>query len=462
MPGSNLKSLRLIPKGLALLLKGFCRQAGPALSALGRRATTSLGALALMLLSACSDSEAPEPASPEEGAYTVAFELTVQSPPEAATRAPEGDYDAGSSWENYIDVAGSNYRILFFSHDPMLADADLYLGSLRNVSLSLLAESETRKTYKVTGDISPEVAEAMTAGIVKIAVFANWGSYGPTDDSGIMGTDPPATEMRAAPAPGAAPDADQQITLSYVRSMAEFDFTRTLYSSGDRQMTLRASNLIPLYGVTNPMAGVKFDGNRYFHAGTIHLLRAYAKIEVVLAAGSIEIDEVRLRRFNTRGFLLPFSYRTQDDYLKGSYSGDYTHYTNIPSGNSVESGGTIILNKEDNNTWYLYVPEFNNIGKTDAWQSQIEIKFRDYDHYETLHFSRYTIPDGSDISRRGDDFDILRNNLYRFTVYKDLQVTVDVIPYTGIDLNPDFGFDEPLPRPSVEGEMPPWVEVAPE
>lgn len=41
-----------------------------------------------------------------------------------------------------------------------------------------------------------------------------------------------------------------------------------------------------------------------------------------------------------------------------------------------------------------------------------------------------------------------------------LSCTVDVIPYAGIDLNPDFGFDEPWIRPPyIDDERPPWADL---
>lgn len=41
----------------------------------------------------------------------------------------------------------------------------------------------------------------------------------------------------------------------------------------------------------------------------------------------------------------------------------------------------------------------------------------------------------------------------------DVDFTVDIMPYAAVPLNPQFGFDELLPRPPVNpGEVPPWVE----
>lgn len=422
---------------------------------------------AILILTACAGQDAPGIPSGEadpEAEYTLAFDIAVDTPPEAVTRATEGSgegYEEGTEWENYIDVAGSDYRILFFSHHPDVSDADYYLGSLRDITLSLVADSPTRKVYNVNGKIHGEVARMLMANVSKIVVLANWHSYERLDEITVM-LDPAAAApvMPVDDEPGDTPR--EPTTLSQIWETAEFDFTTTLRSDGQSQYPLRSNNLIPLYGATNPYAGIRFDGNRYFHAGTIHLLRAYAKVEVVQAGGSVGIEDVRLRRYNTRGFSLPYFYRTQDDYLKGYYAGDYVHLTHIPAGNSVRNDGTISFNQSDFYTWYIYVPEYDNVGKGDSEQSAIEIKFENNDHYETLHFSRYVTASDTEVSRRGDDFDLRRNNLYRYTVYKDLRVQVDVIPYTGVELNPDFGFDDLLPRPPSEGEMPPWVEVDPE
>lgn len=41
-----------------------------------------------------------------------------------------------------------------------------------------------------------------------------------------------------------------------------------------------------------------------------------------------------------------------------------------------------------------------------------------------------------------------------------IDCTVDVVPYAGIDLNPDFGFDNPWIRPPyIDDERPPWADL---
>lgn len=45
----------------------------------------------------------------------------------------------------------------------------------------------------------------------------------------------------------------------------------------------------------------------------------------------------------------------------------------------------------------------------------------------------------------------------------DINMQVDVLPYTAVPLNPEFGFDELLPRPPViGGPTPPWIDIDPD
>lgn len=413
-----------------------------------------------LVLSGCGAEDQPDSiVAIENGAeYIISFDITVNSLPNVSTRAPEGDYEPGTGWENYINVTGMDYRILFFSHNPDVTNSDFLLGSLNNMEISLLADSSVNKTYKVTGKIRSDVAKMLMSNIVKIVVLANWGSYTAVDEL-IQSSSTDEEPLLVPSGDNSSP------TLSAIWESASFDFTKTLKTASDgriHQTPLQLNNLIPLYGVTNPIQGVQFDGNRYFYAGTVNMLRAFAKIEVVQSDNSIDIDEVRVRRYCKTGFHLPYSYRTQDAYLKGYYKGDYSLLPHVLDGNSAIADDVIYFNMAETYRWYVYVPEFTNKGKTDSYQSSIEIKFHDYDHYETLHFSKYVVPEGYDISVRGDDFDLLRNNIYRYYIYKDLQVVVDVIPYIGVDLNPEFGFDDLLPRPPTEGDVPPWVVVDPD
>lgn len=41
----------------------------------------------------------------------------------------------------------------------------------------------------------------------------------------------------------------------------------------------------------------------------------------------------------------------------------------------------------------------------------------------------------------------------------DVKCTVDILPYTAVPLNPEFGFDDLIQRPPVIGPMPPWITI---
>ena len=389
-------------------------------------------------LVSCSHGQEDLPELPDsEGGFRIGLELTV-AVPTGSTRAPEGDYDPGQGWENNIDLDGGDYRILVFSHHPDVDNRDMLIGELTDLRIELLLDGPSSKTYSVSGSISKEAAEAMTAGNSKIAVFANWGDYTAIDRLSLS-----------------------EATLSDIWKTAQFSFAAML--EGERQHPLGPDNLMPYYGITNPLAPVEFDGNLYASGGTIHLLRALAKVELQEMENSVEIESVRIRRYNTKGFLLPYHYRTRNEYLKGSYDNDYSQLPHIPEASEAEEGVIYFNHITGSSSWTVYLPEFDNLTPlSDATRSRIEVKFKGYDSYETLYFSRYSTPESNGISVRGADFDVLRNNWYRYRIFKNLQVTVDVIPYIGVDLHPEFGFDDLLPRPPSDSDVPPWVDIYPD
>lgn len=53
--------------------------------------------------------------------------------------------------------------------------------------------------------------------------------------------------------------------------------------------------------------------------------------------------------------------------------------------------------------------------------------------------------------------------VYLDFAFSDLNMIVDVTPYTAVALNPTFGFDQLTPRPPIKpGETPPWVTIDPD
>ena len=202
---------------------------------------------AVLGLSGCSGNEIHESPSGDlsDSEYSLTFDIMLENPGATSTRAPEGDYNEGNSWENYIDVIGQDYRVLFFLHNPNVFDGDFYLGSLHDIKLTLIAENTIQKTYQVNGKIHNETARQLMGNPIKIVVFANWGVYQNIDEVTLF-TDPLQNQTIA----------EGPTALSDIWKSAEFDFIKTLDETGEGQYPLRLNNLIPFYGVSDPVTGV--------------------------------------------------------------------------------------------------------------------------------------------------------------------------------------------------------------
>lgn len=372
-------------------------------------------------LSSCSVMEdTPEDTAthiPGEGVLSAGFTVTLSSNVDAARSRVAGylgdGYDAGEGYENYIDFEGGDFRVLVYSH----GDVSTCLGEMAGIQVETMSETEYSKTYSIRGILSPEVSDRIRSGEqIKIAFLANWGGHYENAKTGKTLDELSATDIN-------------------------FDRTKT---------TLSAKNDIPLFGITNPITFV-FDKNNFADIGMIHLLRAYAKVEIIADADGGVIDRVNLVRHFDRTATAP-AVSIQDDYVRGSYDLDYTATPNVPSEATVQTV-SLPFTQVDENRWVIYIPEYDN-SRTPGERPEIKVHFAGYPDDDTLFFKYYGYNNGS-------YFNIMRNNWYRFKVRKStyFYVMVNVMPYISVDLNPGFGFDELLPRLPVEGPQPDWIVI---
>ena len=127
----------------------------------------------------------------------------------------------------------------------------------------------------------------------------------------------------------------------------------------------------------------------------------------------------------------------EEDYVKGYYDGDYVSTPSIPAG--AETADPLPMTVlEKNRRWMVYLPEYRNVGRADGEKARIHVKFKDSGvEYEQFIDFRYYKEDGK-------EFDILRNNWYRYVLSKnaeeqDLTIEVDVRFYASVELRPGFG-----------------------
>lgn len=370
------------------------------------RLATLLTALITALLTiSCSQSDDPAP-TPNEADYRFGFYITVgEVSAKNNSRAPsDGEYNPGEGFENYIALGREDIKVVLYNIDNTL------ISEVTQFVVLPVDSYESSKRYYLQGNTKSD----LSSGKFKIAVMANWKTY-PTD-----------------------------LSLTEV-------WSKTYQFNGPE---LSETNTIPLFGIKEcSISGVKVDSE--IKIGTIHLLRAFAKIEVILKNGS-SADEasgnvlpendywhfryLRLSHYNDSGYNAPTNVDSQDDYVKDSWKNDYVPYVSIPPTARVRTNLDFVPTAK--NHWVVYVPEYNNQGANAA--------SIDFDYVESAQGPKSVrILDPDDMSKFAD---FKRNVWYRLTIYKNKEkdeFVADVIPYKIIDLDPIFGLD---PKDNTESE----------
>lgn len=377
----------------------------------------------VVLFAACDNGDVPGGGQSDSG-YNAGFYITTGN--RSASRAPSsGEYEPGSAMENLIDMDRGDFKVLLFDSN------DLYLGSLNNTTIKLVSSDGTNKTYRVDGTLPTEIID--DADRLKLMVLANWrGNY------------PELTKGRS------------RITDVADASQRSFRFSaNSADNSGDDHIALgpdvAGSRLIPMYGVSNLLTGLSYSDGWCTELGTLHMLRAFAKIRVRAGKESFGITSVKLVNANTSMYQAPRGVKQQDDYVGDAYHLDYYKNASVPDGTARQQS-VDFYRDENNGDWILYVPEFVNIDNGNPQQplvegarSRIEVRFENTPGSLYVDFKYYSTPPAYAVgAKAGDHFDILRNNIYDYTLNRlegetGLKVEVDVIPYGEVVLQPEYG-----------------------
>lgn len=344
---------------------------------------------------------ADEPSLPEaETAVQVGFRISLGALDGAAraTRADGYDDGRGVDYENHIDFEHGSYRFLFFDLQ------NRYLASFTPTRLRPVEFGAFRsKVYEVGGTIPKPLPEDF-----KVVVLANWSDYPDGLTVGVT-------------------------TIEQICSAACGRYAYTPpFRLGER--------LIPFYGV-KLCEGVTFIRDLQTDLGTIHLLRAMAKIEVACVTPGWNISGVALQRYNAAGYCAPSGV-----YGFGDYSWpDYVGTLHLVGDRNDAEPKSLDFAPSAQGTFVAYVPEYRNLaGGTTGVRAQdaaeLRVTFRESGDKEyPVEFKYYTsVPAGS---RLGDPFDIRRNYYYKFTITKAAEplIVVDVYPYEEVELDPGFG-----------------------
>lgn len=380
--------------------------------------------LCLSLQSCGDDGDVPGPGGGDAPqGYPAGFYITTGSL--SASRAPSpGEYEAGSPIENLIDIDRGDFKVLLFD------GGDIYLGALSSTEVHIISNDGSNKTYRVDGLIPPAIIDRASS--LKVMVLANWRGNYPVLQQGVSKVSDVATASARA-----------------------FNFSNG-DDSGDDHIALGASlassRLIPMFGITNLMSGLTFTPRWCTELGTIHLLRAFSKIRVRAGHESLAITSVKLTNANTSLYQAPVGALRQDDYMGNAYDKDYYPLPSVPTG--AVRRQSVPLYQDENGDWIIYVPEYANLRGGNASsplaaadRCRLEVMFESNTQPQYVDFKYYNDPpEYAGSARKGDHFDLLRNNIYDFTLSRldgetTPEVEVDVIPYGEIRVNPEFGLE---------------------
>lgn len=378
--------------------------------------------LVLLLAAGCSslpDDLEPVP-EPEAVMVPVGLYVQVTDASDGSRATPEGNYDGGQGYENYIDLATDNPDISVLLYD----NSDHILMSVDNAVVSTYADYGTSKTYLLKFEVTEEFCLTKLNGPFKVVLMANFRHLYP---------------------------------ITYRLSELSFAATGRPLPSALATPDVGLDSRIMLYGV-NRFNGYTFDPGTLNMLGSLHLLRALAKIEVYDAdTTDSPIASISLTRHNTRFEPIPRGVTSQDDYVKGNYDDDYTLTPSTGTASdpyAYESDEPIdvlsTVGSDGKKHFIIYVPEYANLDadgnkRPTAERARLKVTF------ESQGTAYINFMDYSD-ANYGRHFNIMRNWWYRFCVNHGAQkpeIKVDVLPYLGVSLTPEYGWEDLIPRPKI-------------
>lgn len=356
------------------------------------------GTLMLLVLWATSCSHDTEDFGmyDKETALSIGLRLPARSP-----KSSEG-YEVGETYENYIDIENNNYRIYFFTSDNRLIARFEPDGFV-------VTEGSDYRDYSVLGKAPAALADHKN---FKMVVLANWPQYG--DDTMKTGETLLADICDAG--------------------WGQFDS----FSSFE----LGPERLIPFYGVHEYNNIELKSGEATLLPEPVTLLRAVAKVEVILKTDDhfdLSFSEVKIRRYNKKGYCAPKDVFSQDDYdHSGEWNSDYVSGLHlVKDSNDAEekiqnfrlANRWIDVDGNKYEKWIAYLPEYQNIDAGDEY-SCIEVRLdaqTGEDEPHRVYFANYDESGETDNNDNARRFDINRNNLYRYTItVRDNRLTVNV------------------------------------
>ncbi len=367
-----------------------------------------LALIPVLALAGCQSSDEPAPAPGGNDAPMCSFSIYISTGDGAGSRAPsDGEYNPGAGFENYIDISGEDFRIAIYDKD------NAWMANVESAVIVPYGDDFlSAKRYLLQCNIDRETADAINEKkSIKLVMMANWHHTYPE-----LGENSDLTKL--------------------------FDAATTMdYSKGLPGPVLTREEKIAMFGVCQ-YDNIELKPNIVKELGTLHLLRALAKIEVWDSPETVKkIQKVWLTRYKNGAMPMPQGVTHQNDYIKNNYEGDYVLNPSFsPELEKIDNEITepVEVIRNDNGHFIIYSPEFRNKGRlTDELRARISVSYNDGDIFYI------------DFTQNNVNIDILRNYWYKFEVKRtthEINPKVDVLPYGVKHLDPSFGIDPSQPQ----------------
>jgi|GEM_PF-1261148 hypothetical protein len=442
--------------------------------------------------------------------------ITISLAGASSTRADgdpaiSGGYEIGEGLENHLDISNGNYRIYFFDTEGKYIDTFRPFMRPTQSGQEPVNGVQTVYYWQFLGEVPSDLPLSF-----KLVVLANWPKY-PEEASGEEAGIVDENDTGGVP----YKLVKGRTTIKGLCRHADTQFDRPV--SDDAGAWLDESRLIPFYGVREYnlenyvdaayIKDGKIDGDIYIDlrqdnsnkATALPLLRALAKVEVILDNPLASFSAVSIDRVNAKGFCAPEKAENHDDYDHGyTWDSDFirgVHLTN--NGQNDDSPVGVSLTRVAAHTtadgktvpekWVAYIPEYRNIdsGNADGYCSiKVALSNPDPDGFRnpgeapkdendkrpvwdpekqtnTIYFATNGTKASNDNNAQATGgtpgrYNIERNNIYRFTIKgmsSNLSCEVDVQPYADCPLTVDFGLmrDERgdlMVLPDSDGNLP--------
>lgn len=317
---------------------------------------------------------------------TVNFTIATGEDYGRATRAGdtwennnnENDKDDGDDYENKIDVG--TIQVLAYSNDG----SNTFIGKVEPASYV----KENTTTYSFSGKLTLKDRNMESDQFsVKLVVLANCNMYNPQTGE----------------------------NLSALQDALTFNYT-----PGDYKSTPVKN--IPMWGIKT-IAPRQLTPNMSENIGTIYMLRAMAKVKVMLenttANKDMKLFSVSLNKYHSTGN------HTAPASLKDNTEEIVTEDESFNPSTETTSTEDLPFTQADDGSWYIYLPEYDNAnddaiikirsGKTENSAGDFTLKLQNYTNGEP----------------NGEKVNIIRNHIYQYKISSVQQPKIDfsVLPW---------------------------------